>query len=88
MTISNKDKDQLIQFRLNQAYDTIKVIELLINNDQYAAAVNRIYYSIFYSLLALGLKYDFKTSKHLQLAGSFSKAYVKRTLAGWRELDL
>lgn len=52
-------------------------MELLIENDKLAAAVNRIYYGIFYSLLALGLKYDFETSKHLQLIGWFNKEFIR-----------
>ena len=42
-------------------------LQLLIENDRLRAAVNRIYYGMFYSLLALGLAYQFETSKHNQL---------------------
>ena len=76
MTISNHDRDQLIKYRLEQAQDTQEVVELLINNNKYSAAVNRIYYGMFYSLLALGLKYNFQTSKHLQLIGWFNKEFI------------
>jgi uncharacterized protein (UPF0332 family) len=39
-------------------------------------AVNRIYYTIFYSLLALAVKYEFETSKQLQLIGWFNKNFI------------
>jgi uncharacterized protein (UPF0332 family) len=61
---------------LEQARDTVQVVGLLIEHNKLPAAVNRIYYGIFYSLLALGLKYDFKTSKHLQLIGWFNKEFI------------
>jgi uncharacterized protein (UPF0332 family) len=39
-------------------------------------AANRIYYSIFYAVSALAVKYSFKTSKHSQLRGWFNKKFV------------
>ena len=38
--------------------------------------VNRLQYSIFYILSALSLKYNFKTSKHIQLIGWFNKNFI------------
>lgn len=38
--------------------------------------LNRVYYSIFYSVLALAYKDGFVTSKHLQLKGWFNKKYI------------
>jgi len=37
-----------------------------INNNDIDNTINRIYYSIFYSIMALGYKHDFVTSKHGQ----------------------
>lgn len=48
----------------------------MIKNLSFRAAVNRIYYSMFYLLLALGLKYEFTTSKHQQLIGWFNKNFI------------
>lgn len=68
---------KLIDFRIQQANETIKEVEFQIENDFLRIAVNRVYYGMFYSLLALALKYDFKTSKHYQLLGWFNKEFVK-----------
>ena len=46
---------------------------ILINNRDIDAAFNRIYYSIFYSVLARGYKNNFISSKHRQLMGWFNK---------------
>lgn len=78
--MSEVDKLQIIQHRINQATDNIEVVRLLIDNDKLLAAVNRIYYGIFYSLLALGLKFDFQTSKHQQLIGWFNREFIKTEL--------
>lgn len=69
-------RNELIKLRIEQAYETIGDVELLINNDKFRASVNRIYYGMFYMMLALGLKYQFETSKHQQLIGWLNKHFV------------
>ncbi len=76
MTLNQQDREQLIKYRLEQAKSMIDVVDLLIANNKLPTAVNRIYYGIFYSLLALALKYEYETSKHLQLIGWFNKNFV------------
>ena len=80
MTISEKEKDALISYRLEQADETINDVELLISNNRYRSAVNRIYYGMFYSLLAMGLAYNFETSKHSQLIGWFNKTFISTSI--------
>ena len=76
MSLNKKDFDNLIKYRVDQAKEEISVVELLIRNNKLPDAVNRIYYGIFYSLLALGLKSGFETSKHQQLLGWFNKDFI------------
>lgn len=76
MSIDNQDRLDLIQYRLTEAKDTESDVELLISHDRLRAAINRIYYSMFYSLLALGLKYEFETSKHAQIIGWFNRTFI------------
>ena len=47
-----------------------------INNNSLFAAQNRIYYSIFYAVVALGYSENFVTVKHKQLMGWFNKNFV------------
>lgn len=67
----------LIEYRIQQAHKTSKEIEILIEKGLLAVAINRIYYAMFYMLLALSLQNGFKTSKHMQLLGWFNKEFVK-----------
>ena len=76
MTIEDKDRNDLIMYRIEQAEEAVSDVELLINNNRLRSAVNRIYYGMFYSLLALGLAEGFETSKHTQLIGWFNKSFV------------
>jgi uncharacterized protein (UPF0332 family) len=71
------NKEDLINYRIEQAENTIQEIPLLIENKLYKTAVNRIYYGMFYALLALTLKHNFKTAKHRQLIGWFNKQFIK-----------
>lgn len=74
------DINALIKLRIEQASDTVKEVEVLINDKLYRVAINRIYYGMFYILLALALRYNFKTSKHAQLIGWFNKTFIKEGL--------
>ncbi len=71
------DREKLCQYRLQQAKDTVLEAELLTEHRKYRAAVNRIYYGIFYSLSALATRYGFDTSKHGRLIGWFNKEFIK-----------
>ncbi len=68
---------ELVKYRIKQAKETISEIEILIEKGLLTIAINRIYYGMFYMLLALALKKGFKTSKHNQLIGWFNKEFVK-----------
>lgn len=43
MSIEDKDRRELIQYRLTEAYETIEDVKLLMENDRLRASVNRIY---------------------------------------------
>jgi len=76
LTLDGKDRIDLINYRLQQVDEAIEDAELLIENKRLRAALNRIYYGMFYSLLALGLAEGFESSKHSQLLGWFNKNFV------------
>lgn len=80
MSLEENERKELIRYRFEEAKETIIDVQLLIENDRLRAAVNRIYYGMFYSLLALGLAYQFETSKHQQLLGWFNKNFIHEGL--------
>lgn len=67
MSLNDEERVTLIKYRIDQVEETIKDVQLLIENNRLRSAVNRIYYGMFYSLLALGLANEFETSKHTQV---------------------
>ena len=78
--IEENKRKSLIEYRIEQAEEAIAEAKLLIDNDKLRAAINRIYYGMFYILLALGIKYNFETSKHAQLIGWFNKTFIKNNI--------
>ena len=50
MSLDGSERTELIRYRLDEARDSIEDVQLLIDNDRWRAAVNRIYYGMFYSL--------------------------------------
>jgi len=80
MTIEEKDRESLINYRLEQARETIMDVELLVENKRFRSAINRIYYGMFYALLALATAQQFETSKHSQLIGWFNKNFIHEGL--------
>ncbi len=75
--ISDKDRKALIEYRCAQAKEAVLDVQKLIESNLLKIAVNRIYSGMFYSITALSLKYNFQSSKHLQLIGWFNKTFIK-----------
>jgi len=84
MSLEANERADLIRYRLDEAKETILDVQLLLENDRLRAAINRIYYGMFYSLLALGLAYEFETSKHQQLIGWFNKNFIHEGLIDYK----
>ena len=75
--IDLQTRSQLIRLRLQQAHETVQSVETLLAAGDFRAAINRIYYGMFYAVLALALHTNFQTSKHGQLQGWFNKNFIK-----------
>lgn len=74
------DKDALFLYRMKQAEETLTDAEnMLKGNFTPRSIANRVYYSMFYAVLALFLKtgVNIKTSKHIGVISSFDKEFVK-----------
>jgi len=68
----------LISYRLKQADDSIAEARVLLKEGMSLRAVmNRLYYALFYSVLALLQKKQIGTSKHSGVIALFDKEFVK-----------
>lgn len=69
-------KDILVKLSFEKADEALRSAKLNIDNNLLTAAQNRIYYALFYSVLALGYSNGFVTGKHGQLLGWFNKVFI------------
>lgn len=70
-------KEILIKYRLGQAEETLKDAELLLTEGSPRSIVNRAYYAMFYSVLALLTKKGEASSKHSGVIVLFDTHFVK-----------
>ena len=70
-------KKDLIQYRLKRAYDTYDDAEILANKGKWNSAINRLYYSAYYAVMALLLNADLKPSTHNGTKSGFSEHFIK-----------
>ncbi len=73
------DKQDLFQYRIGQAEETLSDAEkMLQENLSTRSIVNRSYYSMFYGILALYIdqRINIKTSKHAGIISIFDKEFV------------
>jgi len=69
----------LIRYRLEEAEDSIKEAEVLLKEGMSMRAVmNRLYYAMFYAVLALLQEKEMGTSKHAGAISLFDREFVKK----------
>lgn len=69
--------EDLLGYRMEQAHETLREAELLLNESALRGAVNRAYYAMFYALLALLATKQLGTSKHSGALAFFDREFVK-----------
>jgi uncharacterized protein (UPF0332 family) len=68
----------LVQYRLEQADESLQAACLLIEHNLFRQAVNRSDYAMYYAVLALLATVKKKTSKHSGVISLFDKKFVKK----------
>ena len=74
------DKDDLVKYRLERAKETFEDAQLLIERKRWNSAINRLYYSAFYAVIALLLYYNHKTTTHNGVKSIFSEHFIKKNI--------
>lgn len=74
--MSEPSKDELIFYRISRAKETLNEVEVMIQNCYWNAAINRLYYSCFYSVIAILLKHDIKAQTHSGVRQMFGLHFV------------
>lgn len=78
--MNNLQLQQLIEYRLAQAKETLRESELLLEAAAFRGSVNRSYYAMFYAVLSLLATRGLGTSKHGGVMSFFDREFVKAGL--------
>lgn len=70
-------KEDLVRYRLEKSVKTLEEAKSLAKSEFWGGCVNRLYYSCFYSIIALLAKHDISVSTHNGVRTEFFKSYIK-----------
>ncbi len=74
------EKGDLVKYRLERAKETLEDAQLLIESKRWNSAINRLYYSAFYTVIALLLNENYKTTTHNGVKSIFSEQFIKKNI--------
>jgi len=75
--MSSPSRHELVQYRLAKAKQTLTESELLIHNEMWNSAINRLYYACFYAVTAILATVDVHTKTHAGAKQQFALHFVK-----------
>jgi uncharacterized protein (UPF0332 family) len=64
MSLKEKERKDLVKYRLEKAKSVFSEIPVLIENQFYGTAMNRLYYACFYAAAALLINNNYETHTH------------------------
>jgi len=70
-------KEELIRYRRKKARATLEDATILFHSGRLFSALNRIYYALFYEVVALLLTEDLSSAKHTGVKSLFNEHFVK-----------
>ena len=72
-----ENKDEYIKYRFQRAEESLDDALILIEKNKWNTAINRLYYSCFYAVIALLLNNDIETRTHDGARTKFSNEFIK-----------
>lgn len=76
----NEEIKALVEYRLQEAKEAREEAEILLEKGKTRGALNRVYYSMFYAVLALLASKQLSASKHSGVISIFHREFVKTGL--------
>lgn len=73
-----ENKKALCKYRIERAYECLKSAEVLILAEDYSAAANRAYYSMFHAMRAIMALDGEDRKKHSGVVAYFQENYIKK----------
>ncbi len=70
-------KKDLVNYRIARAKDTYDDALILAEREKWNSTINRLYYAIYYAVMALLLNSDLKPTTHNGAKSNFSEYFIK-----------
>ena len=70
-------KEELVQYRMARARESLKDAEILVKEERWRSAANRMYYACFYAVSAYLAFLGLKATTHSGLKSAFNQELVK-----------
>ena len=77
MGLSEEERDTIVKIRLQQANETYTEVGILIENNLWRFAANRLYYACYYAASALMIQNGHQAKSHSGLIGLFGLNFVQ-----------
>jgi uncharacterized protein (UPF0332 family) len=75
--MNDQDKDELVKYRLTRARETYNEVDILVRNGLWNTAVNRLYYSCFYAVIALLADQEIEVHSHSGVRQMFGLHFIR-----------
>lgn len=75
--MNESDRKELVAYRLDKANRTLKEIDILLKNELWNTAVNRMYYACYYAVSALLINSAIQAQTHAGVRQMFGMHFIK-----------
>jgi len=75
--MNDAERTELIRYRINRSLHTLQEVNILIENQLWSTAINRMYYACYYAVIAILLKNDINPQTHAGARQMFGLHFIK-----------
>ncbi len=73
-------KEDLVKYRIERSWDTYDDSKILAEKHKWNSAINRLYYSAYYAVMALLLNSELKPTTHNGAKSNFTQHFIKTAI--------
>ena len=78
--MKKEDRVEIVKYRIARAHETLREVDILIDNKLWNTAINRLYYSCYYAVSALLINAEIKAQTHAGVRQMFGLHFVNTGL--------
>lgn len=71
------EQESHINYRITRAWDTLDDAKILAEKEKWNSTINRLYYAVYYAVMALLLKYELNPTTHNGAKTNFTEHFIK-----------